>query len=135
MPPASHVPSAEEEAARDAREMDNLAADIKALCRTLTLPECMKWVQQGQAGQLWAGWDCQGGSDSASGNDEERGPANMPVYRLKSLTVAAATAAAYLSCSVPHERLPFFPAVPMCRSLLCAGACGTCVHFINSSLS
>ncbi|KAL4419249.1 hypothetical protein ABPG77_001187 [Micractinium sp. CCAP 211/92] len=46
LPPASHVPSAEEEAARDAREMDNLAADIKALCRTLTLPECMKDLER-----------------------------------------------------------------------------------------
>lgn len=34
--------SAEDEAARDAREMDDLAAGIKALARTLTLQECLK---------------------------------------------------------------------------------------------
>ncbi|KAL4431258.1 hypothetical protein ABPG75_006514 [Micractinium tetrahymenae] len=45
-PRPAHAPSANEEAARDAREMDNLAADIKSLCRGLTLPECMKNLER-----------------------------------------------------------------------------------------
>lgn len=59
-PPSQHVPSAEDEAARDAREMDTLAADIKSLCRGLTLPECMKWVS-------WRARASMGGSASAVG--------------------------------------------------------------------
>lgn len=46
-PPLGGLPplrplSAEDEAARDAREMEDLAAGIKSLTRTLTLQECLK---------------------------------------------------------------------------------------------
>lgn len=43
-PSPPRPPSSEELAARDAREMEQLATEIKQIARTLTLQECLKWV-------------------------------------------------------------------------------------------
>lgn len=44
--PPPRVLTAEEEAANDAREMGHIAADVKSLCRTLTLQACLKDLER-----------------------------------------------------------------------------------------